>query len=105
MRAFHLGLIGLLVLGCGGDSTGPAPEGSIAVQFDVASCNPGTAEVYIDNVNQGAYFWVPGQSRSWTVDAGNHVVGAREVGGSQLVWPSQTTTVRANATSNILFTC
>jgi hypothetical protein len=100
---YALALCVLAMVGCGGsDSTGPAPEGAIAVHFDAASCGAGNAEVFIDNVSHGNHFWAEGQSRSWTVDIGTHVVGARS---GALVWASQSVTVQANTTHNILFTC
>lgn len=92
-------------VGCGGDDLSGPSTGTLAVQFDAASCNPGNAEIFVDGTSQGAFFWTPGQSRSMTVAAGSHAVGAREVGGSLFVWPAQTVNVPSNGTFTLVFTC
>lgn len=104
MRLRHLVVIGALLTGCGGDSTGPS-TGTLSVSFDAASCAAGNAEIFVDGTSQGAFFWIPGQPRSLTVQAGNHAVGAREVGGSLLTWPAQTVNVPSGGTFSLVFTC
>lgn len=102
MRSLVLALF--LLAGCGSDATGPS-TGTLSVSFDQASCGSGTAEIFVDGTSQGSYFWTPGQSRTWTVNAGSHAVGAREIGGTQFTWPAQTVTVPKGGQFNATFTC
>jgi hypothetical protein len=106
MRSCDIALISILFLGAcgGGDSIGPS-TGTLTVQFDAATCHVGKAEILIDATSQGAFIWTSGQSRDWSVAAGSHTVGAREVGGSLFVWPVQHVTVPGGGTFNAIFTC
>ena len=106
MRGFMLGLSVLaFAAGCGSDDPSGPSTGTLNVSFDPASCNPGTAEIFVDGQTQGAYFWTPGQQRGWTVSAGSHALGAREVGGTLFIWPSQTVNVPSGGSFNAVFTC
>ena len=103
MRSLVVAL--LLLIGCGGDSTGPGQDGTLNVRFDAQTCNAGQAEVFVDGATKGSYAWQPGVGRDFGVVAGQHTVGAREIGGTLFVWPPLTVTVPAGGVYNAIFTC
>jgi hypothetical protein len=109
MRLRHLVLVCALAgSACGGDdSTGPTVQnGTLRFVLDQVTCTgSGSIELFIDGTSQGIYSFTPGAERSYTVQAGSHTAGAREIGGTAYVWPTQTIAVPVNSTYSLSLTC
>lgn len=107
LRSLALLLAALTINACGGDSTGPTVQnGTLRFVLDQVTCTgSGNIELFVDATSQGSYAFTPGAERSFTVAAGSHTAGAREVGGSAYIWPTQTVSVPVNNTYNLSLTC
>ena len=93
---------------CGSDSNEPAvpTTGTLIFAVDPVTClGSGTVELFIDATSQGSYVMSGGSQRSYTVSAGTHTAGAREIGGSAYVWPTQNVTVPAAGSYTATLVC
>jgi hypothetical protein len=94
---------------CGGDAspTEPAPQfGTRTFRQDAATCTgTGVVELFVDGASQGRYTTGPGAQKDFQVAAGSHTTGAREIGGSNYVFPTQNVVVPANGTYITVLVC
>lgn len=110
IRLLSVAVALLTFAACGGGdkSTGPsAPQyGALIFRQDALSCpGYGTLELYVDGVSQGQYTSGPGAQKSFHVTAGSHTAGAREIGGSNYVFPTQNVNVPANSSFTAILVC
>lgn len=97
-------LLGGSAAGCR-DSSGPGATGSLIVYVDI-TCPAGSIEVTVDGQVLGTYPYTPGSTaHSFTVDAGQHVVSARETAGSGLAWQEMAIRVEADRTTTLNMHC
>ena len=98
-----------LLLACGGSHDAAAPQmGTLSFKLDPVTCTgTGTIEPFIDGTSQGQFTFSPGVAQGFSVRAGSHTAGAREVPvtSGSYVWQSQTVSVPANGTYTTLLTC
>lgn len=105
-RRFIVVALAVALAACGKDSPTQPQKGTLSFRTDPASCGAGTVELFIDGVSQGAFvFNPPGSFRDFEVTAGSHTAGAKEVGGTGLIFPSATVTVPANGKYTQVLIC
>jgi hypothetical protein len=100
-------VLALANAGCGGDdNTGPSSTtGQLVFKSDESTCGAGNAELFVDGSSMGIYAFDPGDIVPFTVSAGSHTAGAREVGGSQLQFPTQNVSVPASSSYTYVMVC
>lgn len=107
LLALSLALV-LLLVGCGGGSTGPSQStGTLAFTLDPATCagTSGNIELFIDSASQGIFAFTAGASKGFIVAAGPHVAGALESGGSGVNFGSRQVSVPAGGTYTVTMAC
>jgi hypothetical protein len=108
-RSLTVGFSLMIAAACGGDSaTGPAEQlfGDLIFRQDPVTCTGyGTVELFVDGASRGQYSTGPGAQRSFRVSAGPHTVGAREIGGTSYVFPTQNVAVPANGSYTAVLVC
>jgi len=87
------------------DSSGPSGQGTLV--FSAASnCPNGIVELSIDKAVKGQYTMAPSATiQSFSVSAGQHTGGARQIGGQGFVWDSLAVIVPANRSVGLRLTC
>lgn len=96
----------LVACGGGGDKVTAPQNGVLVFKLDPVTCTgSGTVEPFIDGTSQGQFPMTPGSQQSFTVQAGSHTAGAREIPTGGYVWPTQNVTVPANGSWTTLLGC
>lgn len=96
----------VLILACGSDKSTSPKTGELIFKLDAVTCvGTGTLELYIDGTSQGQYTMSAGSQKGFTVVAGPHTAGAREVGVGGYVWATQSATVPAGSTYSAVLAC
>ena len=94
---------------CSGDSSPTAPTiqyGNLIFRQDAATCTgSGVLELFVDGASQGQYTTGPGAEKVFQVTAGSHTAGAREIGGSNFIFPTQNVVVPANGSWTSVLVC
>lgn len=98
-------LLAFVATGCGGDSNGPPTNGTLVFKTDASTCGRGIVELFIDGSTQGQFVFDPGMARPFSVDAGNHTAGAREIGGTGVMFATSNVDVPPNGSFTYLLIC
>lgn len=104
LAALALAAVLVALPACKDDPVSPR-TGTVVFRAD-AGCPNGTVELSLDGVVKGQYAMVPDATvQSFTVAAGPHTAGARQIGGAGLVWEDAEFTLQANTTFTLDMLC